>query len=408
VRRLTVSLAMLALLISACGEAPDPPVQHVSMKLTDSSSGFGLNLLDHLLAEPKADNVFISPLSATLMLSMAASAAHGETQAAMLQTLGLDPTIDPSSEARQTIERLAQSDDNAQLELAQSVWAQQGLKLNPAYVTKLRRDYGAQLASVDFTSPDAPRVVNRWVDGATHHKIPQLVDNFDPSIVGYIVNATYFHALWRIEFKSAPRGDFRTFSGATASVPMMKRDESVIQLYTPDYTAALLPYKGGRFSAVLLVPRKVLSPSDFASLLTQANWNAAMGYLHSATGSSLGGRCKRWDTARPNIGLECYGTLVMPKFKLDYKKDLTEKLRAMGMPLPDASLPEFCDGCALTKVVQKTYLEVDEKGTTAAAATGGAVAVSAHIPLIVDHPFALALIDNATDAPLFLGVIGNL
>jgi serpin B len=399
---------MLAILHSACGQVPEVPVQHVSMKLTDSSTGFGLTLLDRLLAEPDSGNVFISPLSATLVLSMAASAAHGETRTAMLQTLGLDPSIDPSSEARQTIERLAQSDENAQLELAQAVWAQNGLSLSPAYVTKLRNDYRAEISNLDFHSPEAPGVVNRWVARATHHKITQLVDTFDPTTVGYLVNATYFHALWATEFKSVQTADFRTFSGTAARVPMMKRDESVTELSTPDYGAALLPYKGGRFSAVLLVPRKVLSPSDFASLLTQANWSAAMGYLHSATGSSLGGRCKGWDTAPPNIGLECYGTLVMPKFKLDYKKDLTDTLRAMGMPLPDASLPEFCEGCVLTQVVQKTYLEVDEKGTTAAAATGGAVAVSAHIPLVVDRPFALALIDNATDAPLFLGVVGNL
>ncbi len=73
-----------------------------------------------------------------------------------------------------------------------------------------------------------------------------------------------------------------------------------------------------------------------------------------------------------------------------------------------APVPAFCSKCVLTQVVQKTYLEVDEKGTTAAAASGGNVATAAHIPVVVDHPFAFALIDNATDAPLFLGAIGNL
>jgi len=97
----------------------------------------------------------------------------------------------------------------------------------------------------------------------------------------------------------------------------------------------------------------------------------------------------------------------MPKFKLDYKKDLTETLHVMGMPMP-AAVPDFCGECALSQVVQKTFLEVDEKGTTAAAATGGAVTSALRIPIVVDRPFAFALIDNATDAPLFLGAIGNL
>src|SRR5437016_7516096 len=87
----------------------------------------------------------------------------------------------------------------------------------------------------------------------------------------------------------------------------------------------------------------------------------------------------------------------MPKVKLDYMKDLTQTLIAMGMPM-QAPVPAFCGECALTQVVQKTYLEIDEKGTTAAAATGGAVVTALVTPIVVDRPFAFALIDNATDA----------
>jgi serine protease inhibitor len=406
-RHLTVSSAMIPMLIAACGEAPpDIVVQHVSMNLADSSSGFGLQLVDRLLAEPGASNVFISPLSATLALSMAASATHGDTRTAFLKTLGLDPTVDPSTEARQTIDRLLQSDANAQLELAQAVWADTGLALNPAYVAKLRSDYRAQIANLDFTSPDAPNVVNRWVDNATHHKIPQLVDSFDPSTVAYLVNATYFHALWRTEFQTSSEPvDFHTFSGATASVSMMKRDESVTELWTPDYIGELLPYKGGRFSMVLLLPAKVLSPGGFTSLLTKTNWDQALGYLHNSTGPSLGGPCKPWASG-PDVHVDCDGSLVMPKFKLDFGAELLPPLVAMGMPVGDLS--DLCSGCFISRVVQKTHLEVDEKGTTAAAATGGSVATALRIPTIVDRPFALALIDNATDAPLFLGAIGQL
>lgn len=221
------------------------------------------------------------------------------------------------------------------------------------------------------------------------------------------MNATYFHALWRIEFDHHAPGEFHTFGDLTATVPMMRRSENVVELNTPYYTAALLPYKGGRFSAMLLLPRKQLSLVEFSKFLTDARWHQALDYLHGATGSSLGGSCKEPNTGLgPNVGLDCGGTLVMPKFKLEYQKDLTKTLAGMGVPIR-GSLPKFCDGCFLSQVVQKTYLEVDEKATTAAAATGGAVATSYHEPMLVDHPFAFALIDNATDAPLFLGVIGN-
>ncbi len=96
----------------------------------------------------------------------------------------------------------------------------------------------------------------------------------------------------------------------------------------------------------------------------------------------------------------------MPKVKLEYQAELLPELVAMGMATSDLS--NICSGCFLSRVVQKTYLEVDEKGTTAAAATGGVVATSLRIPTVIDRPFALGLIDNASNAPLFLGVVGQL
>lgn len=407
-RQLALAASLLLAVVACGGQPVDPVVEHVSMKLTDSSTDFGLTLLDRLLAEPNAGNVFISPLSATLMLGMAASGAQGETRASMLKVLGLDPAVDPAGELRSTIDRLAQSDANSELDIAQAVWVQNGLALDPAYVKKLREQYRAQLANLDFRSPQAPKVVNTWVDGATHHKITQMVDGFDGNTVGYIVNAIYFHALWRIEFDSHQALPFHGFGGATTTVPAMERTETVTELTTPAYFAALLPYRGGRYSALVILPRETLSAKEFAPFLSAPAWSQALAYLHRATGSSLGGDCRYLDNAiAPDVSVDCQGTLVMPKFQLDYKKDLTDTLRALGMPMPGA-LPAFCADCALSQVVQKTYLQVDEKGTTAAAATGGNVETAYHVPMVVDHPFAFALIDNATDAPLFLGAIGNL
>ena len=406
-KRLVAASILALFAVTACGsEPPDVQVQPVSMRLTDSSTGFGLKLLDQLLSDPKADNVFISPLSATILLSMVASATEGETRLHMLTALGLDPAVDPSGEIASTIKRLSQSDSNAQLELAQAVWAQKGLSLSPAYVQKLRDDYKAALGNVDFTSPAAVKTVNDWVDSATHHKIPSIVDSFDPSTVGFLVNATYFHALWSIEFNAAKQpGDFTSFSGANARVPMMRRDDNVVQLATPDYWAALLPYKGGRFSALVILPKGQLSPQGFSAFLTPSRWTQALDYLRKAVGPTFGARCT--DQGFGDSGVSCDGTLVMPKLELEYKTQLNDALNAIGYPVP-AGMAGFCDSCFLSLVIQKTYLKVDEKGTTAAAVTGGAVATALREPMVVNRPFALALIDNATGAPMFLGTIGNI
>jgi len=405
-RRLIVALLVAAVVLPACGTpAPEPPVQAVSMKLTDSTTGLGLKLVDRLLAEKGAGNVFVSPLSATILLAMVASAAQGETRTAMLKALGLDPNVDPSSEISSTIARLAQSDANAQLELAQAVWAQNGLVLSPAYVKKLRDDYRAELANVDFTQRGAVDTINRWVDGATHHKISSIVDRLDPSTVGFLVNATYFHALWATEFKSAGTNDFHRFDGTTSTLPVMKRSEDVTVLHTLDYDVALLPYKGKRFSALVILPHDRFGPDRFATLLTTAMWSSTLDLLRRATGPTFGEKCNAVGASGASV--TCDDTLIMPKFTLDYEKDLTATLNAIGFPVP-AGLPEFCSMCSLSFVVQKTYLSVDEKGTTAAAGTGGAVATALRQPIVVDHPFALALLDNATGSPLFLGAIGDL
>jgi serpin B len=405
--RRAIAVAFLAVLLVAACDQPGPGVQRVSMTLTGSSTGFGLRLTDRLLAEPGAGNVFISPLSATLALSMAASAAQGSSRASILAMLGLDPSVDPSSQAKQTIDRLIESDPNAQLELAQAVWAARGMTINPQYASRLRTDYRAQIASLDFTSPGAPKVVNDWVDNATHHKIPQLVDAFAPNTVAYLVNATYFHALWATEFKTAGSANFRTFGGTPVTIPMMHRSDGVTQVSTPDYSAALLPYKGGRFSMLLLLPRAVLSPAEFSRFLTRAVFDQSLTLLHGAVGELLGGNKCTDKSAGPDVSVSCDGGLVMPKFKLDYSAELLKELVAMGMAA-DAGMPDLCGPCSISRVVQKTHLEIDEKGTTAAAATGVVGATALRVPMTIDRPFALALIDNASDAPLFLGVIGQL
>jgi serine protease inhibitor len=402
-------MLLAALGLAACGEQADTgDVRHVSMKVTDSSAGFGLRLVDLLLAEPGAGNVFISPLSATLVLSMAASAAQGQTREAMLTGLGLDPTVDPGAEAKQTLQRLVQSDSNAQLEIAQAVWAQNGLRLNPDYVARLRADYMAQIANLDFGSPDAPKIVNSWVDKATHHQIPSLVDGFDPSVVAFLVNATYFHASWPTILTTIGARPFTTFSGAISSVPMMRSEGPLTLVYAHDYQAALLRYRGGRFSFLVFLPRQRLDPAGFSRFLTAAMWNQTFTLLHQARGESVAGTRCQPNSQSQDLGTTCEAFLELPRFTLDYKVDLTERLGEMGMPVPGAEMPDICQGCFLSQVVQRTHLEVNEKGTTASAATGGSAATSAPLTVTVDHPFAVALIDNASDAPLFLGVVGQL
>src|SRR5436309_13192771 len=121
-----------------------------------------------------------------------------------------------------------------------------------------------------------------------------------------------------------------------------------------------------------------------------------MGAFHNAAGATLGDKCKQW--AQGDSTVICDGTLQMPKFKLDYQKDLTTTLHSMGMPIPGAALPDFCGGCYVSSVVQATRLEVDEKGTTAEADTGVSVATALRLTTFVDSTFDCDLFVNARNA----------
>src|SRR5256885_5847750 len=182
---------------------------------------------------------------------------------------------------------------------------------------------------------------------------------------------------------------------------MMHRDESVIELHTSSSVAELLPYKGGRFSAVLILPATALSPADFATFLTPTVWQQTMAAFHNSAGPTLGDKCKAADAM-----VICDGTLQMPKFKLDYQKDLTGTLHSMGMPIP-APLPDFCDGCYVSSVVQATRLEVDEKGTTAAAATGVAGGAGLRRSAGGGAPVAFPPLVDRPRTPPFPGAVGE-
>jgi serine protease inhibitor len=389
-----VALATTCLL--ACGQEPAPlPLVPVASRLADTSTPFGLQLTDRLLAQPGGGNVFVSPLSITLALSMAASGAHsGPTRDAILKTLGLDPSVDPSSDARANIERLAQSDPGALLQIANAIWIDKQLSLSPAYVAKARQDYKAPIANLDFRSPDAPNTINDWVGSATHGKIKKLVDQLDPQMVAFLANATYFKADWATAFDASQTRPmpFQTFDGATQQVKMMYRTGDFNFVQTPEYMAVLLPYKSARFSMLVLLPTKSLSRQEFSSFLNAALWQEVRVGLHKGKGS-----------------------LGMPRISLDYNIDLSDTLKAMGMgpAMNDTSeFADLCGSCYISQVVHATHLEIDEQGTTAAASTGvGMMPTSIdmnELNMVVDHPFALGLLDNATGAPLFLGVVGQL
>jgi len=363
-----------------------------------SQTVFGSRLLQQLL-QRKEENVFVSPASVGLALGMAAAGARGKTLAAFEHALGVDGKL-AASQAKQLFASLDTLPPGVVVELANSLWVRSGLPLSARYTDAMREGYRAEVRSLDFASPGAIQVVNKWVAGATHGQIQSAVDGVDPSSVLALVNATYFNGLWEQSFdpKETLDWEFTTGLGGVANVRLMLTSGSFSYMQDRDLQAVLVPYRQDRFSLLVVLPRKPLSPAAFHDIAAPSSLARILGGL----------RTKR-------------GTLGLPKVGIAYSANLVPELLEMGLGpafAEDADFSDVFEGdlpAFISTVSHKTRLEIDEQGTTAAASTLIGMSLSASLTITpdtrfemyVDRPFLVAVIEPETDLILFLGVIGD-
>jgi serine protease inhibitor len=376
----------------------------VSPQLLKANQQFSFKLFQ-AIAAPAAttDNVFVSPTSVALALSMAYNGANGTTRSAMNQALQLNglslAALNQSNLALKTV--LETADPAVRLNIANSLWARQGMTFNADFLQRNQDFYQAEVATLDFRQPESVGRINGWVKTKTQGKIPQIVDRLKPEDVMYLINAVYFKGDWSVPFaKSATKSHpFTLADGKTKSVPMMSRRDRLSYYETPQFQAVRLPYGQGRWSMYLFMPSKNSNLAAFRQTLTAANWQTWMSRFQMEN-----------------------GLVKLPKFKSDYEVELKSALTALGMGVAfDPDKADFgnlwpagpAPSSSIDHVKHKTFVEVNESGTEAAAVTSiGIVATSAQIPtqpfeMILDRPFFCAIRDNETGTILFMGQIQN-
>jgi serpin B len=335
-------------------------------------------------------NVVLGPYSAATALSMLYGGAAGKTAeeiASVLHTgmpadrwhVGLnayDLTLDARTKGSSTTWRVANK-----------IWAQQGLALQPAFLDLMVARYGAPVAEADFASnAEAERkVINKWVSESTNKLIKELfpAGSIDPNTVLALVNAVALDAPWEFPFDPANTrpGPFTKPDGSTVSVPMMSYNEFLPSGRGEDFQAVELPYGGGALSMVVIVP------TDFATF--EANFDTTA--LSRVVGSIKEG------------GIH----LTMPKWTARTHLQMNKVLADLGMPsaFSDADFSGMTGtpGLVVSTVEHEAFIQVDEKGTRAAAATGGAM-VASHGPTVrVDKPYLYVVRDKGSGAVLFIG-----
>ena len=376
---------------NAAAVAADPGVKAVAAANTD----FGFRLLHTLDQSQPTGNVFFSPLSISSALTMTLNGAGGRTEQDMAKTLGLGAmSQDQVNKANGLLlPSLASPDPKVEVKIANALWAWRGVTLVPNFQERCHQFYDARAESLDFGSPEAVSTINNWVGENTEGKITHLVSQPDiASATAVLTNAIYFHGLWQTPFDKAATqsAPFMLAGGGEKMVPMMQQEGSFSYSETAEGQAVSLPYGDGRMSLYVLLPKTARSAEALAKSLDEKTWFARIAGMKP---TSL--------------------TVFLPRFKAEYSGHLRGPLSSLGMEAAFGHGADFrsmgLSDSFIGDVIHKAVLDVDENGTTAAAATAVAVAAGAYLPpqtiMRVDHPFFLAIRDNVTGTVLFEGVI---
>lgn len=371
------------------------PLTSSEERIIQASNQFAFGLLREASRRDSLDNFFLSPLSASMALGMTMNGARGETFEGMRSTLGFG-AMEPAeinASYRSLIDLLLGLDGSVDMRLANSIWVDQDFPLHDAFVKSSQESFGARVSALDFSSPATLGTINGWVDESTNGKITKIMDSLDPGVVMYLINAVYFKGTWTQQFDARRTQDapFRRADGTDQRVRMMHLPAAKIRsLTSPDVQIVDLPYGREAFSMTLVLPREGRDLEEWAGTLTDAQWQSWMGQLQERE-------------------LDVY----LPRFRLEYEQLLNETLKALGMEVAFGDGADFSGmsprggDLYIDKVKQKTFLEVNEKGTEAAAVTSvGMIETSLPPSFRADRPFLLAIRERLSGTLLFIGLIG--
>ena len=377
---------------------PDVPPEDLAA-LVEGNNQFALDLYKKL-AETEKGNIFFSPYSISSALAMTYAGARGQTAEEMAKVLHF--TL-PQQKLHAALGGLTKSLQTAgknrryQLNIANSIWAQRGMQLVPEFLDITKDSYGACVREVDFANSDAARdTINRWVEQQTDDKIKELLKagDVDSSVRLVLTNAVYFRGNWKQQFDPTHTkpGNFETKPGLEVQVPMMFHEEMKVRTsQSPTFSLIEIPYVGGRYQMIFLLPVKRSGLREVEGTLTVEQLSAAIAQLKPSTMS-----------------------IVVPRFQFRRSYSLNDELQKLGMLTPFSESSANFSGMTssaniyISKVVHQASIEVDETGAIATAATAVVMReVSAKMPVRIDQPFVCLIRDASTDTILFLGRVSD-
>lgn len=342
-------------------------------------------------AAQKSKNVFVSPLSLHTALGMLLNGANGKTADEIQQTLKLSgiSTTEANQIYQKLMEALPQADSKVTLGLANSVWYRNTFQPETDFLTTMKSWFKADVTS--YTGSDASPL-NQWASDKTNGKIKKVLDNIDPQMVMFLMNALYFKGDWKTSFSEKLTSDypFQLTDTQTKNVKMMFLEDNVRVGTRATYFAYELPYGNGQYTMTVIVPK---DGNQVANLI--ANFSA-----------------NEWSQLQESMKEIPKAKIGLPKFTLEYEVKLNSVLQTMGMPT--AFIPGVADltkisskgGLNVGFVKQNTFVAVDEKGTEAAAVTTIGIELTSVGPnnyYHADRPFMFVISEKTSNTILFMG-----
>lgn len=391
-----IYILMLALLpLSVPVHAEDVLKRGTCAEAPGSSFAFGL--FREVAARDDGNIVFISPLSASMALSMTASGAEGSTLVEMLDALGYEEgSVKAMNEsAGRIMDTFRTGYEGIELNMANSVWISDRFKVRNRFIKTARNDYGAEAANLDFSDPASAGTINRWCSENTGGRITGIVDRIDPGTVMYLINALYFKGQWQTPFDPgmSRQGIFHG-DAADSEVRFMNMTGRFMHYSGPEGSLLELPYGDGTFVMDIILPGEGVSADRFVTGLDAEAMTALTGLMQAGT-----------------------VRLSMPAFTAEYSTSLKALLMELGMRSVFAENADFSgiskdEAVRISDVRQKTFIEVNETGSEAAAITSVSVMTTSLHPetvnFTVDRPFVFLIRERASGTVLFAGLVRNL
>lgn len=395
------------ILILSCDRLPDEQepnklnLTKKSLELIESDNEFGLDFFRKVITNDTSDNIMVSPLSVALALGMTYNGAADSTKEAMKETLKLAGFTDEeiNNSYQSIVDQLLKLDPKIILSIANSIWCRQGFTVLPEFIELNQHYYDAEVSELDFNLPEAKDIINEWVDEKTNGLITEIIDYIPIEAVMYLINAIYFKGLWKYEFDPEATGEqsFYLKDGNTKMVDMMEMENDLLHMSNNLFSAVKLPYGDGAFNMTILLPRPQYTPDDIVEELTNENWNTWMG--------SFG---------------EEHVVVKLPKFKFEFFRLLNQDLTDMGMGIAFEPFNADFSGINplvqlyISRVLHKTFIDVSEEGTEAAAVTAVEISFTSADPdsptatfFVVDRPFLFTIQENSSGTILFMGRVNR-